>query len=322
MASTKSVFNGQPTLDFKPVQRSKNGEGSIPAPLASPPLSPTGIARPPTPGGGPLSSHPATPVNGGSYFPPPPMSKPSTPPKSSTDTDSNSSRGRVDSVFRSPLSPISPNVQPVSSPKLRRRDSFGIRKLLSLSSLRNSFADKSRTDLTLQRTNTTGLENLTSSSNSKTSNHKRRPSSPGLYSPSLYSNNSANSSRPQQSFQATPQQSYQATIYSGISPSQIQPNPQLRKRKSGSWFRRKSAIFFMEGDMDSSSTEESNPQRSQSQQLQTRAVTALKISDPIYIAPTPASTPPPELPQVNSLKGGRLTDGAFAGDDVFTSIGQ
>jgi len=321
--SQRSTNNGRPILDFKPLNMSLTKGTSVPTPLASPPLSPVGIARPPTPGGGPLSSHPATPVNGGSYFPPPPQSttgKPSTTPKSSTDSESSK---RVDSVLRAPLSPISPNVQATPSPTVRRRDSFGVRKLLSLSSLRNSLAGNSRTDLSLKRTNTTGLENMSHLEASK--DNGRRPSSPSLYTSSLRSASSGHNCPPTS-------QSYSATVQGGV-PSQ---QPQLRKRKSGSWFRRKSAIFFMEGD--SNELQEESQETQERPRVQnhkhSRTESPLRISEPLY-SPVKLSQPiydqeqiytlppqAPSLPQVNALKGGSLTDGAFAGDDVFTNIGR
>jgi len=89
-------------------------------------------------------------------------------------------------------------------------------------------------------------------------------------------------------------------------------HPQPRRRKSGSWFRRKSAIFFMEGDSDI--VEETQ----QEQHKHIRTDTPLKISAPIYEPPAPA----PSLPHINALRGGSLTDGAFASDDVFTGIGR
>ena len=362
MAAYKPSPYNSPLLDFEPLDMSLMVADDTPFPggLASPPLSPSGIARPPTPGGGPLSSHPATPVNGGSYFPPPPVEKPATPPrsdhksdyKSSTDSSHKSSyRPRVDSaVTRTPLSPASANSQftpPQPQPhpsisKHRRRDSSGVRKLLSLTSLRNSLSGGSRSSLSLQRTPTISApEQLYTADVFGTNNPRRRPSlsSHSIMSSFMTTDTSASPSPTYTSTTTTnnnPHTSYQAQVQGGRSP----PQPQLRKRKSVGWFRRKSGLFMLDDAMDNDShvtaTAQENVRPSpEAQALQFgRSGSVVRspysaVSPQVYDdenfarrSPSPSSSPPPTLPNVASLKGGRLTGGRFAGEDVFASIGR
>lgn len=244
-------------LSFTPVDMSLTAGTSIPAPPASPPQSPGGLgARPPTPGGGPLSSHPTTPIEK-SRWSPPTSTRPSlnTPPISVTDSPTLSSKKIQTDYFRPPLSPASANTQ--------RRNSTGVRKLLSLSSLRNSFSS-SRTSLALST-----QQSNTSHPSEPITHGIKRPSSPSI-----------------------------------ISSAPSQQPPQLRKRKSGSWFRRKSAMFMVDEDGMLDSVEESK---------QSRPATAL---------PQMTGPPAPRLPDVGTLRGGRLTGGTLAGDDIFASIGR
>ena len=282
---------GQPFLDLMPINTSfaeyqKHHHTTVGSAPISPPLSPSSsLARPPTPGFGPLSSHPATPVNGGSYFPPPSSYKSSGSPKSSSETASTKSTNqRRDSILYLPPSPASQKCQtPPPPPQLRRRDSAGVKRLLSFATLRKSFMGgdssngNSNISLPLSRTPTASYENA------YTINPSRRPSSPSL-----------SSSTTNSSLNAPP------VIHAYIPAPQPRTVPQLRKRKSASWFRRKSGLFMMDSDFKELENVTETP---------SRPATAIGFERML--------SPAPVLPDVGSLRGGRLTDGAFAGEDIF-----
>lgn len=201
-------------LSYTPTRESLTVGTSIPAPSSSPPLSP--FARPPTPGGGPLSSHPTTPIDLAHCWSPPfewsSSSNVHTPPKSSAESAvTSSTRTRNDSAqstFRQPLTPASANTQ--------RRDSSKVKRLLSLSSFRNSFSS-SRTSLLLS-TPPPSTDNTPEYTTNKIYTYQgtKRPSSP--------------------------------SIFDAESRSPVGRTPQLRKRKSGffGFSRRKSGLFMFD----------------------------------------------------------------------------
>ena len=145
-SNRKSYF-----LSVTPVDYSLTAGTDIP-----PPESPQHTPEPPTPGGGPLTSHPAT----------PPASENENTDKFISEPEPN--RGRTDS-FRTPTSPASA-AQLSSSPQTQRRPSR-VRKLLSLTNLRSSFSS-SRTSLSVPR----------SSHDTPQTNGTKRPSSPSTTS--------------------------------------------------------------------------------------------------------------------------------------------
>lgn len=282
---------GQPFLDLMPINTSltEYHQATIvhTAP-ASPPVSPNSLARPPTPGFGPLSSHPPSPISIGSYFP----SQATThraqgSPKSSSDSTSRkSSHYKADSALYLPISPVSqkcPSPSP-PPPQLRRRDSAGVKRLLSLATLRKSFMG-STSSLSLSRSPTNGYENAYTTE--PVNSRSRRPSSPSL-----------SSTTSSTSMNTTPL----PVIYTNISASQLsqprtvpqpqpQPQPQLRKRKSASWFRRKSGLFMVDND-------------GSLQEQPARPSTAMGLERVL--------SPAPVLPAVDSLTGG-----VFANEDIF-----
>ncbi|KAK4547711.1 hypothetical protein LTR36_000669 [Oleoguttula mirabilis] len=182
MASTHRGAARKSYLSLQPVHYSLTAGTNIPAPLDSPPESPASSVRPPTPGGGPLTSHPTTPEAMPGAFPPTPDAEKGSSADGST-TNSNAWQPRVDS-FRTNYSPSSatqPQNTPPPAVEPQRRPS-GVRKLLSLSSLRSSF-NNSRTSLHNPRTSndapnyTTGIKRPSSPSIASTtaSSYQQRP---------------------------------------------------------------------------------------------------------------------------------------------------
>ncbi|KAK5680590.1 hypothetical protein LTS10_007523 [Elasticomyces elasticus] len=252
------------TLSVKPVDYSLTAGTNIPAPLDSPPRSPAGsIARPPTSGGGPLTSHPTTPEDHHmpGAFPPTPEPEQddsrNMPPPSFT-------KPRQDS-FRTPMSPVSTNPT-TSSPDQAQRRPSGMRKLLSLRSLRSSF-NNSSTSLQIPPQTSSGGESHYNQEQQY--NSRKRAKSPSIAS-------------------TTASYSYQ--------PSLASQQPTLRSRKSGSWFRRKSGMFMPTNEGFLDSVEEN-------QRPDTRDSKRLK------------EEPAPLLPEVGTLRGGRLGGGEIGWDE-------
>lgn len=129
-------------LTLKPIDLSLTAGTNIPSPLHTPPKSPLGSARPPTAGGGPLSSHPTSADDIPGEFPPTPEPDNERSAKRSSSSSSNTNMDRTDS-FRTPASPSSPNRAPSKSSDHKNSN---VRKLFSLNNLRNSFSS-SRTSL-------------------------------------------------------------------------------------------------------------------------------------------------------------------------------
>lgn len=145
-------------LTLTPVEFSLTDGTIIPAPPDTPPKSPAHIplARPPTAGGGPLSSHPTSAEDiRSATLPqtPDPENEPLT--KASTSTSSNNDMSndmdRTDS-FRTPDSPASAKQKPS-----QQKQGQTVRKLFSLNNLRNSFSS-SRTSVNHQNQNTSSTE--------------------------------------------------------------------------------------------------------------------------------------------------------------------
>lgn len=127
-------------LTLTPVNLSLTEGTNIPAPLESPPRSPTTDApSPPAPGGGPLSSHPGSRNNLNGASPPTP--------EPDTEHMTKLSKERAESLRSSPMSPVSTGGHQ-RSPRQQ-----GVRKLFSLNNLRNSFSS-SRTSLSVSRPST------------------------------------------------------------------------------------------------------------------------------------------------------------------------
>ena len=154
MATAREFSKRKSYLSLTPVDFSLTEGTSIPAPLTTPPPqsssrspSPLVTARPPTAGGGPLSSHPTSAEDiHSSFFPPTPDLETNTLAKMSTSTSSNHDTDRADS-FRTPASPSSPSQK--RSKGEQQKAGQSVRKLFSLNNLRNSFSS-SRTSLQAQ----------------------------------------------------------------------------------------------------------------------------------------------------------------------------
>ena len=73
------------------------------------------------------------------------------------------------------------------------------------------------------------------------------------------------------------------------------PKQQLREKKSGNWFKRKSSLFLLNDDLDTVD-ESHRPDTRESKRLK-------------------ESTPPPLLPEIGSLRGGRISGGDLGWDE-------
>ncbi|EMC92755.1 hypothetical protein BAUCODRAFT_261301 [Baudoinia panamericana UAMH 10762] len=353
MASTN---DSRYTLSAHPFNYSLSPTTNLPTPLHdTPPPSPgyRHIARPPTPGGGPLNSHPTTPDDAAGFFPPTPDTHRQGKAQQSSPhltTNAYHQHKQPEHVFRVPISPASataPSSQTTtttSSPEpLQRRPSTGVRRLLSISSLRSSFGS-SRTSLSLPRRqsndtthtiNTQASGYLYINGNGSNGNSLKRPSSPSV---------------------ASSYSTYQPSAIASEAPA---PRPQLRSRKSGSWFRRKSGLFMLNNSAPTTTTNDENTQEEeaaptpppadrrgsgmsgmllksvdesthqQQQQLyrpETRESKRLKEDDFDYnhpchivqqvqqVQPSPS---PPMLPEIGALGGGKLDGGELGWDEGF-----
>lgn len=259
-------------LSVTPIDYSLTEGTNIPAPDNTPPRSPAAdIAPPPTPGRGPLNSHPATDYEESSHMdlvPQPSREKENghSPPAARVmSSDGN------DSLHTTTSPPYA------SSPPQARRPS-GVRKLLSLSNLRNSFSS-SRTSLAIPRSsNDTYSTQHTTPYNSS----MHRPSSPSMMS----------------------------TTASSIGQSQQQmPPPPLRKRKSnGNWFKRKSSLFLLNGngELDSVAEDSGNrPDTRESKRMKSSGGGETVIH---RVPPERKTTPPPLIPEIGQ--------GSFSGGDL------
>ncbi|KAG8630884.1 hypothetical protein KVT40_000024 [Elsinoe batatas] len=302
------------------------------------PSTPSPMAGPPTPGGGPLSSHPATPVPTNDRFQPPqlpesdePVSEPvkadsvtaTTPLENTTPTKTpksipvteaaaiaSAATSRPSSshlktfsttttpikspIPRKPLTPASAN----ASTKPQRRNSTGVRKLLSLTSLRSSFSS-SRTSLNQASPEPKPIISHPSSGIPRPSPGLKRPSSPSVSS----------------TLSPTPStgawQTYTASVSGGNTPAPSPGNenssPGLRKRKSGNWFRRASVMWGNEELEKVPEAKENYTTKSGS------AGSQGKDRDP-------RSPGVPVLPEIKALDSPR--EGQTWGDGMFAGIGR
>ncbi|EME88766.1 uncharacterized protein MYCFIDRAFT_213406 [Pseudocercospora fijiensis CIRAD86] len=193
----------------------------IPAPPDSPPTS-IGEPRqstPPTSLGGPLTSHPTN-----DSIPKPMMHIPGAFPPSPTltghlkhSTDTNTTSINRDDTPQSPTSPTSETNMP-SSPSQRRPPS--VRRLFSLTSLRQSFSS-SRTSFSL--------------------NQNQRPDT---------SNGSFVQRAESPSIMSTTPSAAQTPFFLSSSKNRPGTSASLRKRRSSNWFKRKSGFFTNTDDLD------------------------------------------------------------------------
>lgn len=149
-------------LDLQQVNYSLTSGTPIPAQHDSPPLTPinndfasTSVekSRPPTAGGGPLTSHPTNdyPMPMPGAFPPTPENEREDPNPVNAAMSSESNRYTTDGSLQSPASPQSTNMPPPAQP---RRPS-SVRRLFSLTSLRQSF-NSSRTSFSIPPSSSAG----------------------------------------------------------------------------------------------------------------------------------------------------------------------
>lgn len=233
-------------LSVQPVDYSLTSGTDIPAPLDSPPPSPRPdlrkqksrprLSRPPTSGGGPLSSHPTnedTAIPGAR--PPTPDAEEHNLPKTSVDTN-GISRFRADS-FNSPTSPTAPTMD--HAPGQQRGP---VRRLFSLTSLRQSF------------------------SSSRASLSQRPETSHSTYqAPNQYSY------RAESPAMSTTNSSMAPPTISRFSAEPQRPTTALRKKRSSSWFnsvKRKSQFFGMNEDGTLDVLEENGPEHKRFKEYQ------------------------------------------------------
>ena len=279
-------------LYVTPVDYSLTDGTDIPAPQpapSSPPRSPAPeIARPPTPGRGPLNSHPATPddfasLRTGSFKA---HEKENMAPTTTADSD------KADS-FRTPNSPASAAQHTSSSsPQQQARRPSGVRKLLSITNLRSSFSS-SRTSLIPRPSN-----DIASQAPSAYAPSLKRPSSPSMASTTASTIHQPAPPRSQ------PQDQEDA-----------QPQPRLRTKKSGgNWFKRKSSMFMLNSTNELDEVDESDARRPDTRDSKRvkvgdeRQRSAVSSQASQEVAPARQRSPPPLIPEIgrSSFSGGDL----------------
>ncbi|KAF2723132.1 hypothetical protein K431DRAFT_283298 [Polychaeton citri CBS 116435] len=266
---------------------------------SSTPHSPSPHFRPPTPGGGPLSSHPTNPEDFRGF---PSLIEP--PGKrlkrmASDDTTSNKeNRPRIDS-FRTPLSPASGAMPPPPAPLSSRDDTnapfdadvekthsrrpSGVRKLLSLKDIRASFSS-SRTSLH------SNLYPRQSQDTSMTNDvGTDRPSSPAV------SLSTAAASAPVPPSGRVSQQS--GTFNSEGGNNGIE----YKRKKHGGWFKRHSELFAMNQNVAAVEEDAANRPGAGSYGSSNKRKQQMSL---------------PMLPEVGSLGGGSLTGGEVGWDEA------
>ncbi|CZT16008.1 uncharacterized protein RCC_01848 [Ramularia collo-cygni] len=221
MASTSAQprYTALPPVSI--VNFSLTSGTDIPPPEDTPPASPEqNITRPPTPGGGPLTSHPTTEkvFSVPNTFPPTPDPEMEPHPKLSTSTAGTGfvgNRERADSYLTTstsaaPTSPVPTSQMPMHASAPGTRRSSGVRRIFSMSSLRQSF--------TSSRSSFSG------------------------------------GGRPGSSYQDVSQleaSNYTTTAPSATEPPYLhssRPPNTLHKKRSSGWFKRKSGFFTMDSD--------------------------------------------------------------------------
>lgn len=345
-------------------------------PTSTPPLSPcvsVPLARPPTQGGGPLSSHPTTPIDmPGAWLSTSdlPLQARTSSRAGKTDTSTlNSSHSPTSSATPSFSAGVQPTRTDSSRPSLtpavatsQRRRSSGVRKLLSLSSLRNSFKGPRNSPSVSSPIPISEPFNPTTSTN--IAYGERPPSQATLHT------------RPQGT-----KRSASASLPSLVTEEGGQPR--LRKRKSTGWFRRKSQIFLFGQEDGFAEDPDTQEYVTDSQSTQNAATTAddyhhthlqrtkseiprlyqmnpepqqdegMETEDDISKPPPPPPLKNPEraksygalqtyqvperpqtyhaprsyhfplvLPEVDTLAGGTLNGGSLGAEDMFASIGR
>ncbi|KAF2165666.1 hypothetical protein M409DRAFT_23956 [Zasmidium cellare ATCC 36951] len=212
-------------LHVRPVDYSLTSGTDIPPPPDSPAEDITTahnlrISRSPTPGGGPLSSHPTNSMP--DAFPPTPEPEKDTASRpADTTMSSESNRDAADS-FQTPTSPSSAqNTHDGLHDSPHARRPSGVRRLFSLSSLRQSFSS-SRTSLSVNRP---GSSYAVSSYGTYTNNDSTPRSA---VAPSMISTTASTAQAP--------------SLHSS------KPSATLRKKRSSNWFKRKSGFFTMNED--------------------------------------------------------------------------
>jgi len=102
--------------------------------------------------------------------------------------------------------------------------------------------------------------------------------------------------------------------------STIDPKPPLRHRKSGgNWFKRKSSMF-LNGDLEAVDENQRPDTRDSKRVKETslpREAGGVREMDPPrgLGPPRVAGPPPPLLPEIGSLRGGRISEGGDLGWD-------
>ena len=234
---------GSRVFSLPPVVTTGGLMDSATTSTTTPPLSPSAsmspLVRPPTQGGGPLSSHPTTPIDmpgawvSSSDLPfqveshanksstslfAAPLNSFDTPPSSASPSVVGSAEPSRHDSFRTPIHPASASTQ--------RRGSKGVRKLLSLSSLRNSF---------MGSRNSVAMSSPVVVPNATSEAHRERASL-----------RASSANYPQ----GIKRSASRSTLSPSLDDSQNDLQAPLRKRQSGGWFRRKSQIFFFGQDGD------------------------------------------------------------------------
>ncbi|EMF11245.1 uncharacterized protein SEPMUDRAFT_150227 [Sphaerulina musiva SO2202] len=300
---------------------------SVPAPLDSPPPSrpPSSgrggssqnnrprLSRPPTPGGGPLSSHPAHDwtTSPGTWPPTPEAERASFHKTSSIDTNGISTSIAADSLH-SPLTPLTPSTTTAAAPPIMEhshsyQQRAPVRRLFSLTSLRQSFSS-SRASLSLRPDTSHGNYQAAvaggraappppPSSSSYQHIFSSSSSSYRAQSPSLMSTATSCMAPPPSSrfsHEPHPRPSTASAATATTSTSAL-----LRKKRSSTWFnsvKRKSQIFGMPtaaedaGNLDV--LDENGPEHK-------------RFKD----------HPMPTLPEIDALSGGSLEGGSLGWDD-------
>ncbi|KAL1303353.1 hypothetical protein AAFC00_006750 [Neodothiora populina] len=331
---------------LSPVVTTNLGLNGVPTPPLSPSLSASTmscIVRPPTHGGGPLSSHPTTPIDmPGAWVSTTDLQAQVL--SNTTNTDRIERRNTQSlNLTESPRSSASPSVSAEAEPSRhdsfrtpmtpasannnqQRRGSKTVRKLLSLSGLRNSFIGGSNTSLS----DPSSVFSPNHNHNQHQSEGESDQQSQGLgFTTACTSSNQERPSSRLSSF-GLPQGTKRAASTSMPSTSsddkQSLPRSPLRKKKSTGWFRRTSQILF--SGQDNSSQHGLSSRESRSPSASTEGKRAGSLSS-VNEATTPAASSRPQLSHTPSSphvsKARRLSRNFLASDDHqarSSSLGQ
>ncbi|KAF2211059.1 hypothetical protein CERZMDRAFT_85630 [Cercospora zeae-maydis SCOH1-5] len=263
----------QPTC-MPPPPATPDSSSSSPPPHLRNKHSRPRLSRPPTEGGGPLSSHPTFENPPAAW---PPTLDPDVQHKTSCDTASNP-RSRNDS-FTEPTSPAATHTHDISSAHTYSTTAHmdpthdnhhqrpgTVRRMFSLSSLRHSF------------------------SSSRTSFSQRPDTSHGSYHAPCLTRAESPSDAPSTTTPMAPPAPMRLS-------NERRPAALPHKKRSGSWFKRKSHLFGMNDDGTLDVLDEDGPEHKKFKDNQL-----------------------PTLPEIGSLSGGRLDGGSIGWDEqLFTS---